>query len=232
MHAALQCLSNFLITLIPTSMHTHSMRGLTHVHTETVSWRIIATRHCISKGSLMIQTGKKRWKNNNLVFEIKHMRSHTAYRDTQTQSKQYRSPANQLCKTLTNTHTLNSALCLLLSHTNCQHPAQSMCIQKAGFPRTETFILSFLCVTHYKALPQGSDGRRIFPSFSSSWQQQKKNWRYTGRQWEMTQTDTHRRWWANTTDSNPPPLLTLTPHFHFYGMLPSAEGLLLLADTR
>ncbi len=39
-------------------MHTHSMRGLTHVH--TVSRRIIATRYCIIKGSLTIQTRKKR----------------------------------------------------------------------------------------------------------------------------------------------------------------------------
>lgn len=37
-------------------------------------------------------------------------------------------------------------------------------------------------------------------------------------EWHKDTNRANKRWRANTTDSNPPLVLTLTPHFHFYGL--------------
>lgn len=119
-------------------------------------------------------------------------------------------------------HTPNSALCLLLSHTNCQIPLEMLYVQKVCFPRTECDTLS----TTIKYLPKKQKSRykihRGIPMTKSRNDTQTQI-EHTSNGWQTQQTPTSPLPWS---------LLTLTPHFHFYGLLPSARRLLQHCDTQ
>lgn len=121
------------------------------------------------------------------------------------------------------THTQLSSLSPAITH---KPSASCMYIQKTSFPVAETWM----CVTHLSIASGVQWPTDIKSSFSSGWQQQKKNSRYkvsAGHQWKVTQnrighTDT-RGWWANTTDFNPHPSWP-SPSFPFLWFAPISRG--------
>lgn len=127
-----------------------------------------------------------------------------------------------------------------LSHTNCLHPVESLYIQKVSFPRTEKklFLSFYMCMHVWHIIKQCHRGVLSPSNISDSNRSRTWGVRFLedkNGKWHRVEmaTQTQRNGEQTRQTPNPTPLLlTLTPHFHFYGLLPSAKGLLQHCDTQ